>query len=61
MPESTTPVEQELISCEICLKTIPKECAEHVETDDYVAYFCGLDCYDEWSKQNPKSESTDRE
>ena len=61
MPESTPPVEQELISCEVCLKTIPKERAEHAETDDYVAYFCGLDCYDVWVKQNPKLESTDAE
>jgi len=61
MPESTPPVEQELISCEICLKTIPKESAEHAETEDYVAYFCGLDCYDEWAKQNPQPEASDTE
>lgn len=54
MPETTALEEQELISCEICLKTIPKESVEHAETDDYVAYFCGLECYDIWVKQNPR-------
>lgn len=58
MPESTAPEEQELVSCEICLTSIPKECAEHAETDDYVAHFCGLECYDIWVKQNPKPESS---
>lgn len=60
MLETTAPEEQELISCEICLTSIPKERAQHAETDDYVAYFCGLECYDQWVKQNPRSESSDK-
>lgn len=60
MPESTAPEVQELISCEICLTSIPKESAQHAETDDYVAYFCGLECYEQWAKQNPKPESSDK-
>lgn len=61
MPETSAPEEEELISCEVCLKIIPRESAEHAETDDYVAHFCGLDCYDQWVKQNPKSVSSDKE
>lgn len=45
-------VDIDLISCEVCLQSIPKEEAESVETDEYVAYFCGLDCYDLWVRQN---------
>lgn len=60
MPETTAPEEQELISCEICLTSIPKERAHHAETDDYVAYYCGLECYDQWVKQNPRSEFSDK-
>lgn len=58
MLENTALEEPELISCEICLKTIPKESVEHAETDDYVAHFCGLECYDIWVKQNPEAESS---
>lgn len=48
--------EQQLVSCEICLKSIPVSEARHAETDDYVAYFCGLDCYDLWIKQQALEE-----
>ncbi|MCW9012456.1 MAG: DUF3330 domain-containing protein [Gammaproteobacteria bacterium] len=40
----------ELISCEICLKSIPKSDSTSAEADDYIAYFCGLECYDQWVK-----------
>ena len=61
MPESKTHEEQGLVSCEVCLTSIPKASAEHAETEDYVAYFCGLECYDQWVKQNPKPESSTTE
>lgn len=41
----------ELIACEICLKEVPKTDAESSETADYVAHFCGLECYEQWHKQ----------
>jgi hypothetical protein len=47
--------DQQLVSCEVCLKSIPVSEARSAETEDYVAYFCGLDCYDLWIKQNPQS------
>lgn len=39
----------ELIPCAVCEKEIPKSVALHSEDQDYVLYFCGLDCYEEWS------------
>ena len=36
------------VSCEICLKEIPDSEAKSRETSDYFAYFCGVDCYQEW-------------
>lgn len=52
--------DHELISCEICLKSIPQQGSKSVETTDYVAYFCGLDCYDVWLRQNKdKTDSLD--
>jgi len=42
------PVEPQRVACEICLKEVPKSEATVREATDYVAYFCGLDCYDQW-------------
>lgn len=40
------------VSCEVCLKEIPKSLAHIEEAEDYVLYFCGLDCFDKWGHQN---------
>jgi hypothetical protein len=45
------PVELDLVPCEICLKEVPKSEATVSEAADYVAYFCGLDCYERWKSQ----------
>lgn len=42
----------ERVPCEICLKEIPASEAKTAEAVDYVAYFCGLDCYAKWKAQN---------
>ena len=39
------------VSCEICLKEIPRSEAAMAEAVDYVAYFCGLECYGKWQEQ----------
>lgn len=41
-----------MVSCEVCLKEIPKSLAHIEEAEDYVLYFCGLDCFDKWEHQN---------
>jgi len=41
----------ELIQCEVCLKEVPASDAESSETADYVAHFCGLECYEQWHKK----------
>ena len=45
------PVDLEKVACEVCLKEIPKSEATVPETEDYVVYFCGLDCYTKWKEQ----------
>lgn len=37
-----------VIACEVCLKEIPKSVAQSHEGADYVYYFCGDECYQEW-------------
>lgn len=53
----TADVEQlELVACEVCLKEVPKSEAAVSEATDYVAYFCGLDCYQKWKDQGLQAE-----
>ena len=46
--------EVDLIACEICLKEVPLADAITPETDDYVAHYCGLECYELWKQQGHK-------
>ena len=45
-------VELGRVACEICLKEVPRSEATVPEATDYVAYFCGLDCYEKWKSQS---------
>ena len=49
-------VAPERVFCEVCLKEVPKSEAAMAEARDYVAYFCGLECYEKWMGQ--RSEAT---
>ncbi len=51
MAESDTTEGESLVKCEVCLKEIPKSEAKSTEVQDYVMHFCGLNCYEKWSKQ----------
>lgn len=57
MTKSALTPDQQLVSCEICLKSIPIAEAKSAEAEDYVAYFCGLECYDLWKHQEDRKES----
>jgi len=54
MIETTKLPDAELVKCEVCLKEIPKSGAQSAEARDYVVYFCGLDCYEEWEAEEMK-------
>jgi hypothetical protein len=53
MTERDKPVDEGLVSCEVCLKEIPVAEATNVEAVDYFVHFCGLDCYQQWKQQQP--------
>lgn len=53
--DSHNHVQPESVSCEVCLKEVPFSAAVHFETHDYVAYFCGLECYVHWQRGEPSS------
>lgn len=44
----------ELVSCDVCRKEVPLSVALVPEAADYVAHFCGLDCYEKWKKQSER-------
>jgi hypothetical protein len=39
-----------LVACEVCLREVPRSEAVVPEAADYVAYFCGLRCFEQWKK-----------
>lgn len=45
----------EQVSCEVCKKEVPQSSAVDFEVGDYVAHFCGLECYAQW-KNRPAEE-----
>jgi hypothetical protein len=42
------PVPSGPIACEVCRREVPLSAAASSESTDYVVYFCGLECYDQW-------------
>lgn len=54
MTTSDKPVEVERVVCEICLKEVPITEATVPEATDYVAHFCGLECYEKWKNTRGK-------
>lgn len=56
MSETSKPTDVPLIKCEICLKEVPKSECKCAEAKDYVLYFCGLDCYEQWQEGEEKKE-----
>lgn len=51
--EKPAPAEPRQLSCEVCLKEIPASGARSAEVGDYVAHFCGLECYRQWQAKAP--------
>jgi len=53
-----TPDQTPLLSCKVCLKEIPASESQSAEAEDYVLYFCGIECYDRWHRQDADSDPT---
>ena len=51
MNASDTAGAPQRVTCPMCMKEIPTSEAIVPEATDYVAHFCGLQCYDRWRKQ----------
>ncbi|HET7527316.1 MAG TPA: DUF3330 domain-containing protein [Burkholderiaceae bacterium] len=42
-----------LVTCDVCLREVPRSEAIVPEAADYVAYFCGLECFEKWKNPPP--------
>lgn len=49
---SQIPEGKNLVSCVICTKEIPQSAAITREGSDYIRYFCGPNCYQQWQQRN---------
>ncbi len=48
----TNPSEVEKIPCDVCRKEVPLSEAMIPEAEEYVAHFCGLECYEKWKQES---------
>ncbi|MBS0484760.1 MAG: DUF3330 domain-containing protein [Proteobacteria bacterium] len=48
------------MACAVCLKEIPLSEATSVKATDYIVYYCGLECYDQWKKQEEQAISAEK-
>lgn len=55
MATNETQARAQLVKCDVCMKEVPASEAKSAEASDYVAHFCGLDCYYQWRKQTDKA------
>lgn len=55
MVKSSDPFEVEKVPCDICRKEVPLSEAKISEAADYVAHFCGLECYTKWKQQSERA------
>lgn len=46
---------RKIVSCAQCLRDVPVSEAKVAEAVDYVAYFCGVECYAKWAEQKEEA------
>jgi len=54
MTTKDDPAKTETVECDVCLKEVPASEAVVPEDTDYVAHFCGIECYEKWKQRMPK-------
>ena len=54
MTTNDTVIEIGLLSFEVCMKEVPIDEATNPETADYIVFFCGLECFEQWVSQDAR-------
>jgi hypothetical protein len=44
------------VDCALCMESIPRSETHHPEGEEYVMYFCGLECYAVWRGEAAKGD-----
>ena len=57
MKQSALPQDHHLLSCEVCLTSIPSSEADSSEAEDYIVYYYGLECYETWANQQDNEQA----
>jgi len=55
----TNSSEVEKIPCDVCRKEVPLSEAMIPEAEEYVAHFCGLECYEKWKQESTEAGKKD--
>lgn len=55
MSSQSESAEVEKIPCQVCHKEVPLSEAKVSEAADYVAHFCGLECFSEWKRRSEQT------
>lgn len=42
------------VQCSECHREVPHSAAISRESADYTLFFCGIDCFERWSRENPQ-------
>lgn len=56
MAKPSDPSAVKKVPCHACRKEVPLSEAKISEAADYVAYFCGLECYAKWNQRSERAE-----
>jgi len=51
MPRTTRPADVPKVQCAVCRKEVARSEARSAEAQEYVLYFCGLDCFEQWRRE----------
>lgn len=57
MSRPKRPVKPARVACSECSKQVPASAALTAEGQDYLMYFCGLDCQAKWQATRPQPKS----
>lgn len=52
--EKTDAAQLGTVKCSQCHREVPRSAALSRESSDYTLFFCGIDCFDRWSRKNPQ-------
>ncbi len=49
------------LSCHVCMKEIPSDVEHTAEGQEYVHYFCGMECYRQWHDRHEREHPGEKE